>query len=609
MRLWGIGVSGSKLYYSDDAGFTWDSLTVAAEVALLGNLWIAPNDVNILWLAAAGSGVYFSANRGANWTQSLAVTSPTRVDDIEGNPQNPNSAIAVFRQDSLAWNHGDGVWERLAVPLSGNAGDMIFLQNDSTNILTVRGYDEPNNLLHSMDAGQTWFIDDGPFYTVSAGQLEILDRVRGLICAYLNVGMLVSTSNWQDKHHVSIGSDLWRKYFRFSTQTPRIVWGYQYSYFGDEAEAIWVSNNGGMTWQLTPFMARSHSYAQVPGRDAIYVVYQNRDLFILSYPDLSFEQLNTPAGTTLISVIASPADTSVLYAFNYGTGLNVSEDRGITWRTVTWPVEALYEILPSPASRSRVFLWSGLFDPVEVWRTDDFGAGWQLIFHRNSGVIVDSWVSREAPNDLNVCIRRANEEWYFYSTDGGLTFDSVLTAAQDQGYHVYPWGDSLGAISVLSLPQNADSAFVTTDRGHAFQFRAALPEVTRYRHVLFGKFSQILVDDYETDRLFYYSPLQDNSPYPTAQPISGMCKLEVFPNPANASSFLKLQLPQLADPVRIRFFDILGREVQTILLSGRTGASQVIPLPIETLPSGTYLLRLETTKSQPLGKTRLTIIR
>jgi hypothetical protein len=81
--------------------------------------------------------------------------------------------------------------------------------------------------------------------------------------------------------------------------------------------------------------------------------------------------------------------------------------------------------------------------------------------------------------------------------------------------------------------------------------------------------------------------------------------LGAYPNPARSRATLRYALPEARD-VTLRLYDMLGREVQTIVNAKKDGRHKTI-LNVSDLPSGTYFLRLQaggTTKTQ-----KLTVVR
>lgn len=79
-----------------------------------------------------------------------------------------------------------------------------------------------------------------------------------------------------------------------------------------------------------------------------------------------------------------------------------------------------------------------------------------------------------------------------------------------------------------------------------------------------------------------------------------------FPNPAAAVTTLGFTLPETAD-VRIEVFDVLGRRVLLAHDAPLAAGAHAVPLPVDRLPNGPYLVRL--TAGPHVATTRLTVTR
>jgi hypothetical protein len=72
---------------------------------------------------------------------------------------------------------------------------------------------------------------------------------------------------------------------------------------------------------------------------------------------------------------------------------------------------------------------------------------------------------------------------------------------------------------------------------------------------------------------------------------SGNLVFEVTPNPSQGLFMVKLDLPGLTD-LELNVYDVVGRHVFAVQTAA-VGASQ-LPLDLQGLPSGTYLLRVRS---------------
>ncbi len=87
----------------------------------------------------------------------------------------------------------------------------------------------------------------------------------------------------------------------------------------------------------------------------------------------------------------------------------------------------------------------------------------------------------------------------------------------------------------------------------------------------------------------------------------GVYRLEsVYPNPVSARATVGFTLPR-AQAVRLAVFDVLGRKVAVLADEVRPAGEQALRLDASALPSGVYLVRLETTGVDLTQ--RLTVVR
>lgn len=66
-----------------------------------------------------------------------------------------------------------------------------------------------------------------------------------------------------------------------------------------------------------------------------------------------------------------------------------------------------------------------------------------------------------------------------------------------------------------------------------------------------------------------------------------------YPNPFNPSTTIAFTVPDAA-PVSIRLYDMLGRQVATVVDSDHTPGRYAVPFKASGLASGVYLMRMES---------------
>ncbi|MGD8782594.1 MAG: T9SS type A sorting domain-containing protein [Ignavibacteria bacterium] len=76
---------------------------------------------------------------------------------------------------------------------------------------------------------------------------------------------------------------------------------------------------------------------------------------------------------------------------------------------------------------------------------------------------------------------------------------------------------------------------------------------------------------------------------------SSELSIENYPNPFNPATIISYTLPE-EGRVSIKIYDILGREVETIVNEIRTAGTHSVEFNASHLPSGVYLYRIETSR-------------
>jgi hypothetical protein len=584
-RLWAF--KRYYLYYSDDFGMQWDSLA-APGTEDIRDLWVSAQNSSILWLVTNGA-LYSSEDRGISW--ALCTPPIGGVSEIEGNPQNPYSVIAIC-SDSMRWNHGDGTWYGIPYPFTAVGPDVSFLGDDSTRLLACGGTGIADNIMRSDDGGGTWRIDCGAFIGAAGLTIQRLDPHGERVAVTLPGGALLGDSNWEDVRLLRAGTGI--DNCTLSMHQIGLIWA-------SSNTGTFVSSNAGQDWINTPFVSSSLLAAEHTGRTAAYILKNRCSMYLLDFPSLACEQLSVPPESPIWFMVSSEADTCLLYCLTENRHLYVSRDGAQSWQQVGYPGEpyGVCMIHPSSSVPGFAFLASTSFSLwwwyPSVWRTEDFGETWELVFQTDfpntNQTIMESWSGRDALTDFNFRLLTDpdGEYWYYYSLDGGVTFDSLRTAIHQSadGYVFSPWGDSLAVVPYAER----DSIYISPDRGRTLEFRLRYPEGEQTR-LLGGRFSQLISLNDQTGKAFYHGPYSSAGREIPLLPQAVTLR-QNYPNPFNTATRIIFDLPT-AEHVSLKVYDLLGREV-AVLADGMHAPGQYSVLfDGSDLPSGIYIYRIET---------------
>ena len=321
---------GYGIYKSLDGGVTWKSMGLE-KTRNIHRVVIDPTDPDVVYAAAIGSpwgehperGVFKTTDGGINWKKVLFTNDKSGAADLVMDPSNPNKLIATL------WEHKRDPW----FFKSGGEGSGLYITHDG---------------------GDNW-------------------------------------KKMTDKEGMPKG-DLGRIGVAIAPSDPSII----YALVEAKKNALYKSTDGGASWKMindkSDIGNRPFYYSE------IYVDPQNenRVYSVFTYINVSedggknFNQLMPAYGVSNgvhpdhHACYIHPKDGSFLIDGNDG-GLNISQDRGKTWRFIgNLPVAQFYHINVDMETPYNVYggmqdngSWRG---PAYVWRAQGIrNSYWQEI--------------------------------------------------------------------------------------------------------------------------------------------------------------------------------------------------------------------------------------
>ncbi|WP_372792705.1 WD40/YVTN/BNR-like repeat-containing protein [Lutibacter sp.] len=288
--------SGYGLYKSLDAGNTW-KLVGLEKTRNIHKIIIDKDNPNTVYVGAIGSpwgahperGVFKTTDDGKTWTKSLFVNNNTGCADLVVDPTNPNKLIAAM------WEHERKPW----IFKSGGEGSGLYITYDS---------------------GENW--------------KKLTDK-DGLPEGNLGrIGLAIAPSN------------------------PKFI----YALVEAKKNALYKSEDGGFKWEMVNDKSSGRGPDGIGNRPFYYSdiavdpINENRIYSVFTYVNVSedggksFKQL-MPAYGTSVGVHPDhhawwihPTNPNFMIDGNDG-GLNITRDRGKTWRFVeNLPIAQFYHI-------------------------------------------------------------------------------------------------------------------------------------------------------------------------------------------------------------------------------------------------------------------------
>lgn len=341
-----VGTASGGLWRSTNAGISWTPLFDEQPAAAIGAVAIDQNVPDIIWVGtgegnprnsqSSGNGIYKSIDGGKSW-KFLGLEKSRNIHRIIIDPG--NSDVVYVGSQGSAWGEGEqrGVFKTID---GGKSWQKVLYVNEKTGIADlVIDPSNPNKLVAAMWEYRRW-----PWYFESGG------KGSGLYVTF------DGGNNWEkrtEKDGLPSGN-LGRIGLAIAPSNPKII----YALIEAKKNGFYKSTDGGFNWKKTTdknIGGRPFYYAD------IYVDPQNENRIynISSEVDLSIDGGETfsklvpwwerSTGDNYVhpdhhALWIHPDDPNYIINGNDG-GLNISHDRGNTWRFVNnLPLAQFYHI-------------------------------------------------------------------------------------------------------------------------------------------------------------------------------------------------------------------------------------------------------------------------
>lgn len=462
--------------------------------------------------------------------------------------------------ETTAWASGDigriikttdggMTWVQQTPPTTNYVYSINFV-DENTGYAGASGAAPPSQLLKTTNGGTTWTSVDNNSITF-AHAIHFINAQTGFIGG--NGGFVKTTDGGATWTYVVQGNAV----YQFDFANDNTGW------FVGDVGTIQKTTDGGNTW-----------VSQVSGSTAPL-----HDVFVLN-------------------------DQVVWATGNFATALKTTNG-GTTWTTVTLPISA------------ALWAWGVTFvDENTGWITGD--AGW-VMKTTNGGT---SWVRQPVPSIVQTGalyqVKAANSNVVFSAGDGGRVIrtenggdaPAMSVSAVNLGFgNVMVGNDSTRVLRVI----NTGTMQLTVDSLN-FSNPVFSADVTFPFNVAVGDTAVVNVTFTPTDSIQYNATLRvvGNDPFTPVRTVNlsglGMGTVSIsqvgteipsafslsqnFPNPFNPSTSINFAIP-VQGMVSLKVYDLLGKEVATLVNGVKTPGVYVADFDAAKLTSGIYFYKLE----------------
>ncbi len=345
---------------------------------------------------------------------------------------------------------------------------------------------------------------------------------------------------------------------------------------------LFLSTDNGLNWvSINNGLFKNTAYPSI--------ALLNNNIFVSTY--LIFRSTNggtswaaCDSGLTNPNITVIATDGSNLFAGSNGQGVFFSKDSGTTWNQLSATV------FPTQYSGKPVWVSAFAFDDSNIfigtygsglWRLKKEGANWTS----SSLSLRDAYVHALAISGSRIFAANGNDGVYV-SNDGGTSWN--------------PSNNGLGNVYARCISVTDSTIFVGMDNGVFLSTNDGatwtsvtdgLTDTRVFQLTIHGTtlFAGTIVGGvYARPLSNMITGVHDN----TNSVITKFTLAQNYPNPFNPTTVIRYYLP-LASFVTLKVFDMLGREVQSLVHQDESVGGHTITFNGSFLPSGLYFYRLQ----------------
>ncbi len=635
--------SSEGIFYSSDFGVTWEYRTHGLPHNYVWNMkYIESGNGNLLFaslptfgsegnISTFSGGLYESTDKGLNWAEINGDLPKMQSDGMfyyywkfAVNPQNPFSIYigtsVGYPDETLAAFEAWGIYKTKNGGSSWNKVD----NNVTEGWMDQSFFDERHALvldISSIDTNRIYWGRDWIYSSTNAG------------------------NSWQQIYTKKIG-DAWKGNGFELMMTEGISFSpinTNEIFIGYDDMGPFRSTDGGNSFK--PLDAKMDPYDGYDAGKDIIIDPANGDIYLSRYDGIGSAFTNgytmgriyksTNDGDTFTNISNGFPDgrpnltvdfssgsggNRTLYATSFTNGVYKSTNSGNSWNVINNGLGAdaagAWLIRINPNNNSELYLGINNFGGGgALYKSTNSGTSWTIL---NSFPAFDVLsLEIDKTNDIIYCGASENYDWsvnggLYKSADDGNTWTQIsdlprvadITINTDNPNMLFiasqPWYS-------VWLPDVNSGVLKSTDAGSTWQ---NITENLNHTFVLFAKLnpnntSQLFVgtgggglwmNDKATDIV------EDRNSIPVR------FKLEQnYPNPFNPTTVIEFSIPiletgymtsirQVTPFVQLKIYDILGREIRTLLNENKSAGNYKIAFNAEGLPSGVYFYRISAGK-------------
>jgi len=599
---WKLGVGG--FYKTSNAGSSWSFMSgpfwedggqFSKVFALNQNqLWVLKSPIN----DSSGAGIWYTSNGGANWVTvntGLQSSNQNQVFYYDLKMSTSGIGFIIGLEYKPQTNSREGVilktvdmgqtWAVTKYP-EEIFKNILFMSDNEWVILGNQGDYISNNSAviqrKTSDTGNSWIFSKPIDHLINNSYYSFYNSIytptKDVIYFFAIGGVYKSLDRGVTYQRITSEKDVVINNIAFDSKPINSDSQLGLAWLKWNTKPYLISYDGGQTWQKKS-LPQSMGYIWLVGiaEEVIYMITDQVKLFKSTDFGETWNQLNVPVYSGLQALSVYNKDVLVLNAYK---NLVTTTDGGNSW--ILGPTLGNVLLQVTDISKPGFIVAVGTYhdslgEKGCFFNSSDFGLSWHLFD-------TDNEMKDVTMLDEQIGFALGKKKLY-KTTDRALSWKVILTMG---GNFCFAFRDTLNGII-----NSGEGMKITTDGGKSWitrNYRIPFPKADKMVYNARGDLfmiagaSMIMLP---SNQIFSHEVKNTST-----ESVSEYYLSQNYPNPFNPSTKITYSVAN-AGIVTLKIYDILGREVSTLVNEEKPAGKYEVNFNASSLASGVYFYQIK----------------